>query len=357
MLKPGQRLTAIQMLVWCCVLWGVSFPVTRALALTQQQLVPGASSWFLSAELIVLRFGVAAVVLALVSARTLRHLTRAELWHGLGLGLFGGSGLLLQVDGLAHTRASVSAFLTQCYCLFIPLWVSAWQRRWPSGRVMIGCGLVALGVAVLAEVKWGEFRLGRGELETLLASVLFGGQILWLERPRFAGTKVSHFSVVMFAVMALLALPVALWTTRRPEDWLQAYSTGATLGMLAVLVVVCTFGGYLLMNHWQRYVTATEAGLIYCSEPVFAAVWALFLPGWLSSWAGIHYPNESLTTSLVLGGGLITAANLLVQWPKRGHAPVQSHAPAQPPLGRTATEAAVTLNQPEPDVLSKSAGS
>lgn len=334
MLKPGQRLAAIQMLVLCCVFWGVSFPVTRALALAQQQLVPGASTWFLSAELIVWRFGVAALILALVSARTLRHLTRTELWHGLGLGLFGGAGLLLQVDGLAHTRASVSAFLTQCYCLFIPLWVSAWQRRWPSGRIVVGCGLVALGVAVLAEVKWGEFSLGRGELETLLASVLFGGQILWLERPRFAGTRVNHFSVVMFGVMALLALPVAAWTTRQPADWLQAYRTGATLGMLAVLVVVCTFGGYLLMNRWQRHVTATEAGLIYCTEPVFAAVWALFLPGWLSRWAGIAYPNESLTSSLLIGGALITAANLLVQWPQKRLAPDRSAAPAQSRLAQ-----------------------
>jgi drug/metabolite transporter (DMT)-like permease len=336
--KPTQRLKAIQMLVWCCVLWGVSFPTTRALALVQQQLVPEASSWFLAAELIVWRFGLAAVILAVLSARTLGQLTRTELWHGLGLGLFGGGGLLLQVDGLAHTHASVSAFLTQCYCLFIPLWVSIWGRRWPSVRILIACALVATGVAVLAEVKWGDFRLGRGEIETLLASVLFGGQILWLERPRFAGTNVNRFSVVMFSVMALLALPVAVATTPQPAAWLRAYSTAATVGMLGILVVVCTFGGYMLMNRWQRYVTATEAGLIYCSEPIFAAVWALFLPSWLSAWAGIHYANERLTTSLLVGGGLITAANLLVQWPQAGskHRQVtgmaQSRCPQQAPM-------------------------
>jgi hypothetical protein len=40
---------------------------------------------------------------------------------------------------------------------------------------------------------------------------------------------------------------------------------------------------------------------------------ALFLPGWFAAWAGFSYANESLTFNLLVGGGLITAANLLVQ--------------------------------------------
>jgi drug/metabolite transporter (DMT)-like permease len=172
-----------------------------------------------------------------------------------------------------------------------------------------------LGVAVLAEVDWRDFHIGRGELETILASVLFAGQILWLERPQYARNNVNHFSAIMFAVMAVLCLPVALLTTPQAADWLRAYSTSPTWLFLGVLVVFCTFGGYLLMNHWQRHVTATEAGLIYCLEPVFASASALVLPGWFSDLAGISYPNERLTFSLLVGGGLITAANVLVQMP------------------------------------------
>lgn len=72
-------------------------------------------------------------------------------------------------------------------------------------------------------------------------------------------------------------------------------------------------GGYLLMNRWQRDVTATEAGLIYSVEPVVTSVLALFLPGLISTWAGIHYANETLTARLLIGGGLVTAANVLLQ--------------------------------------------
>jgi drug/metabolite transporter (DMT)-like permease len=84
-------------------------------------------------------------------------------------------------------------------------------------------------------------------------------------------------------------------------------------GLLAVLVLACTVVAFLLMNRWQREVSATEAGLIYCIEPVFVSVLALFLPVWLSRWAGVDYANEPVTLHLLLGGGLITAANVLLQ--------------------------------------------
>jgi drug/metabolite transporter (DMT)-like permease len=82
--------------------------------------------------------------------------------------------------------------------------------------------------------------------------------------------------------------------------------------MLALLVLPCTLGGYLLMNHWQPRLSATQAGLIYCVEPVFASLTALFVPAWLSRWADISYVNERVSINLLSGGGLITAANILI---------------------------------------------
>src|SRR6185503_19764071 len=106
----------------------------------------------------------------------------------------------------------------------------------------------------------------------LLASVLFTGQILWLERPRFAANNVNHFSRVMFATMALVCLPVALAHSPSAGAWVRAYGTVPTMGFMAILIFPCAFGAYLMMNHWQRHVPATHAGLIYCLEPVFTSL-------------------------------------------------------------------------------------
>jgi len=300
------------MLVLTTALWAVSFPTMKALALAQQQLVPGGSTWLFASLCVACRFGVAAALMLLWCAPTLKRLTWLEVWQGAGLGAFGSAGLLLQMDGLAYTAASTSAFLTQCYALLIPLWVALVERRWPSAVVVASCLMVVAGVAVLSKIDWQTLRLGRGELETLASSVMFTGQILWLQRRVFVRNNANHFSLVMFLVMALCSLPVVGLTAQHPTDCLKAYSTGATVGMLAVLVLPCTLGGYLLMNHWQPRVSAVQAGLIYCVEPVFASLTALFVPAWLSRWANISYANERVGLNLLLGGGLITAANILI---------------------------------------------
>jgi drug/metabolite transporter (DMT)-like permease len=312
-----QRLKAIQMLVLATSFWALSFPAMKALPLAQKALVPAGGTWFFTGLDVMCRFGMAGLVMLLWCGRALRHLTWRETEQGLGLAAFGVGGILFQMDGLAYTEASTSAFLTQCYALLIPLWVALRQRRWPPWRVWVSCGLVSAGVAVLARFDWREFRLGRGELETILASVLFAGQILWLARPVYAGNDVNRFSCVMFLAMAAMAAPLAAMKAPQAGDLLRAWESGPALGFLGILVFFSTLGGYMLMNYWQPKVTATEAGLIYCTEPILTSLVAFFLPAWFSQWAAIDYPNEPLTRNLLLGGGLITLANVLIQWPTR----------------------------------------
>jgi hypothetical protein len=67
------------------------------------------------------------------------------------------------------------------------------------------------------------------------------------------------------------------------------------------------------MNAWQPKITATEAGLVYCIEPIFGSAMALFLPAVFSVWAGIEYSNETATWTLLVGGGLVTLANVILQ--------------------------------------------
>jgi drug/metabolite transporter (DMT)-like permease len=313
MAMDTKRLRAVQMLVLANACWALSFPTMKAVDLLQKSILPEVSSWFVASSSLMVRFGIAALVMLVVSVRTLRNLTGLELWQGLVLGLFASAGLMFQMDGLAYTSASTSAFLTQFYCLLIPVFVACRTRRWPSPRVVVSCLLVIAGVGVLSEINWQTLRIGRGELETLVGSTIFTGQILWLQRPKFTANNVNHFTLVMFAVIAVTCLPVAAMTGPESGDWTAGYQSIPMLMMMGILTGFCTLAGYLLMNYWQPFLTATQAGLIYCLEPVFASLFALFLPGWLSILAGIHYPNETIGVGLVVGGGLITVANALIQ--------------------------------------------
>lgn len=300
------------MLVLATALWGVSFPAMKAIGLVHLSLAPGTGTWFVTASVMAVRFGLAAGLLGALRAGALRTATPGELRQGVQMGLFTGGGMILQIDGLQYTTASVSAFLTSFYAVLVPLWLAGRSRQLPPRRVWASCVLVLAGVAVLARLDWRAFRLGRGEIETLLSSVFFTGQILTLARAEFARNRTFPVTFTMFVVQALLG--VGLGALALPADGARfaILGSGVWWGLMLLLVTVCTVAAFTLMNRWQPKLPPTEAGLIYCIEPVFAAAMALFVPGWISAWGGFDYPNERVTGSLLIGGGLITLANVLI---------------------------------------------
>ena len=240
---------------------------------------------------------------------------------------FGGIGIALQVDGLAYTEASTSAFLTQAYCIVLPLWAAIQTRRPPTFRVIGATLLVLVGGGILAGIRPGHYRIGRGEAETLLAALFFSLQILSLEGKRFSANRGRPVTLVMCAGTGLLFLPVAFLLAPSPMSVVEAGHSWPAVGIVVVLAVFCTVGSFLLMNTWQRRLPAAEAGLIYTTEPVFTAAYALVLPVMLGGLVGVAYPNETLTLPLAIGGGLILAANIWMQWRRAPHRPAVAPVP------------------------------
>ena len=312
----AHRTRAIVLLTLATLVWGLSFPLIKSLGHLQQALVPGSGSWLVTVCTVAPRFLLAGAGLALFGLRRQGRPSALEWYQGLGLALFLGLGLLLQVDGLQYTDASVSAFLTQLYAVLIPLWVAARTRRLPRWPVWAACALVVAGVGVLGRVDVRAFRLGRGELETILGSLFFMAQILWLERKEFARNRVLPTTTVMFLAVGAGFGAAALAMAPQPAALLALARSPAWFGLTVTLTAACTIFCFVVMNACQPRITATEAGLIYTLEPVSASGLALFLPALVSGWTGIAYANETLTWHLVVGGVLLTAANVLVQLPE-----------------------------------------
>ncbi len=294
--------------------WGLSFPLIKAVVFTHEQLLPGSGNWFITAMTLAPRFLLSAAVMLVVARAQLRHLSGLELRQGLLLGISNALGMVLQVDGLQFTSASVSAFLTQFSAIMIPVVVALRVRRSPPALVWLCAALVLVGVAILGRFDFRTLHLGRGEIETMLSSVFFMWQIFVLEDKRCAANRALPVSTVMFATEGVVFAGMALGTARSPADCLVPWTSAPWLGFTGLLTVICTLGAFLLMIRWQPKITATEAGLIYCFEPVFASVMALILPALFSRWVGFDYANETLTWQLLAGGGLITLANLLLQF-------------------------------------------
>jgi len=321
---PAQlRSKAIGMLLLANVFWGLSFPLIKALLLLNARLAPG-NALFVIGFTVAPRFLIGALFLAVWQCRpcaggpdpgraTLPWLTVAELRHGTFVGIFGVAGMLFQNDGMRFTAASTSAFLTQFYAILIPLWLALRFKRNPGMTVWTSCALVMAGVALLGRFDWRQMHLGRGELETLASSVFFMVQILSLENPVFAATRPEKVTLVWLGVEALVFGSMTVASAPSAGALALPWRSISWLGLTSMITVFCTLGAFSIMAAWQPKITATQAGLIYCFEPIFGSLFALFLPGIFSGWAQVAYANESASVNLIVGGGLITAANVLIQ--------------------------------------------
>jgi drug/metabolite transporter (DMT)-like permease len=304
------------LLIGATLLWGMSFPLLRGLQLGQKAAAHMPDRTLACADMAV-RFGLAALVLLPFYGRHLGNITAREWSQGLGLGLLAGVGLYLQTLGLAWTDASISAFLTQLYTLLVPLIVAGRDRRWPTLRIWIACTMVLVGVALLSPGLLTHFTIGPGELITILSACFFAVQIVWVERPIYAENRSGVVTIIMFALVAGMfgtAYPFMGGTLSLTA---KMFAGPALWELTFSLVLFCTVLNFFIMNTWQRLVSATEAGLIYCLEPVIATVICSFLPGWISRLARIDYPNETLRWGLLVGGLLIVGATVLAATQRR----------------------------------------
>src|SRR5664279_3840671 len=95
----SRHLPAVLMLVLANLFWGLSFPLIKAMAFEHQHLLPGSSSWFITACMLAPRFVLAAAIIAVWQRGALRGVTRLEVRQGVGLALFAVCGMVFQNDG------------------------------------------------------------------------------------------------------------------------------------------------------------------------------------------------------------------------------------------------------------------
>ena len=317
-----QHSSAVLRLLLATAAWGLSFSTGKAVMLAQTLAIPGREDWFHSALILFVRMALATLIMGLIYPWHVRRMGRAELHQGVLLGVFGGAGMLLQTDAQHVIPASTSAFFTQFTCIFVPIVMALKHRQRPTSRVVSSCLLVLAGCSILSGFSPTGLAFGRGEWETIGAAALFTAQILVLEMGAFRANEMRATATVMFATKALVLLPVLLLGGGQSGGHAggvtlsiqiaSAFCTGPVLLMTALLTCFSTVYSYATMTRWQPLVSPVQAGLIYATEPIFATLWALFLPAWFSGMSGISYPNEILTGPFYLGALLILGANLLL---------------------------------------------
>ena len=269
-------------MVAATLLWGATFVVIR----DSVRAIPPLA-------LVAARFGVAAVVYALVVAARRRPIDRDAWIGGITGAPFALTCYALQALGLTTTSAGSSAFLTAAGTLSVAFvaWPLLGQR--PSARVTTGI-LIALAGSALLSWRVG-FGFGRGEVFTLIGAALWGGNIVAIAARIERADPVSLAAAQTFA-MALLALP--LGAAGLPAFAHLDRATGLRFSYLALIGSVVA---PLLQVVAQRSLPAARIGLLFALEPVFALMFA------------VSVGAERFSASWWTGAALILCAVVLVE--------------------------------------------
>lgn len=277
--RPAQG-KVIFFLVLTTVFWGGSFLFTK---LGVAEVSP---PYF-----VLLRFGLASLLLGLICLPRLKRLNRLILQRGALVGLALGTTNLTFVLGVQGTSISRAGVLNNLFVLFIPLITKVvWKERIGAANA-VGILFASCGIGLLA--GGGGSGFSRGDLISTLCACFIALQIIAVSKI-LKDDDVWLVSLVQFCVVSCLAGFMACFVAP-PAGQLSVKAIVAIVYCAIFPTIIC----FTLQNYYQRYVTPTQAGLIYTLDPV----WSLL--------AGFMVLGERLTIREWYGCGLIFAAVLL----------------------------------------------
>jgi drug/metabolite transporter (DMT)-like permease len=274
------------MLGFATLIWGLSFIVVKEALASSTPLTFTA-----------IRFALAALVLSPFTNLRPPY-PRAELQAGGLLGALLAIGFAAQAVGLVYTTPARSAFIVASSSVLAPVVAFIVVRERPRLWVVVALGLAGAGLYLLTAPEAGG--LNRGDVWTLVTALTFGGQIV----------AVTHLSrrhdplrlVWMETVVTALGAGVAAASL----EHVRLRWSPALAGALGYTAVLATAVALLWQMRAQRYMSSARAALIFCVEPVFAA---------LASWVWF---GERLSALQWTGGGLILAGMVLAEIPVHG---------------------------------------
>jgi len=283
--RPRTELLAFLALLGMTAVWGSTFFLIKDIVTR----IP-------VADLLAVRFAIAAITLVLIAPRQLR-MSSQLFASGVLLGLLYGVAQLLQTIGLAHTAASISGFLTGLYVVATPLLAGLILKSKITSTAWLATILATVGLTVLS---LRGLSIGYGELLTCLAALIYAGHIVALGRLSEPGAAVS-LSVVQLLIITAVCTVAAAVPTSLSRPGIQLPGTSRDWLIVVYLAVVAGALTMVLQTWAQARVESSRAAVIMAMEPVWAAAFAIALGG------------EDITVRMIIGGLAIVGAMYLVE--------------------------------------------
>ncbi len=196
----NQKPKADLALMFCSLIWGVSFVVVKN--------VLDESSVFL---FLAVRFSIAALIMAFLQMQVIRRIETQEIFAGMRLAFFMFAGYCFQTAGLQYTTASNSGFVTGSSVVLVPLLLAVFWGRRLTRWIYLGAFAALIGLYFLTVPAEGLRYLNRGDVLTFVGSGFYAVHII-LVGEYTQEHSVRALSLIQVAGCALMAWPLTGFT-------------------------------------------------------------------------------------------------------------------------------------------------
>ncbi len=279
-------LTATLALLGVTATWGAAFVLMKD-AIAREPFM----------DFLATRMTLAVAVMALAQPKRVFSTSKDTLKYGTILGILLAGGYITQTVGLEITTAAITGFITGLYVVLTPILGWLILKKKTSNKVWVGVALATVGLALIS-LKGQSLSLGTGELWVVLCALLFAAHILGLGRWSPNRDPYS-LTVIQLTVVAIACWALAL------EDGYQAPTDPQVWIAVIFTAVLSTAVAFFIQTWAQGHMEASRVAIILTAEVVFAAIFS------------VAVGQEQLALKTIIGGALLIAAMLLVEWPTR----------------------------------------
>ena len=267
--------------------WGAAFVLMKDAIVLQPYM-----------DFLATRFTIAAIAMILLRPVVSLRFEAGDIRYGALIGVVLAFGYITQTIGLDLTTAATSGFLTGLYVVFTPLIAWLFIRQKVSGKVALGVLFSIVGMAIFSGAATSaEFQVG--QIWLVVCAVLYAVHILLLGH--YGKTRNSYrFAMLQIVFVALVTWGFALIDGYQPPPNFEVWFAVLFTALLSTVLA------FWIQTWAQTLLDPARVALLITSEVIFTALLAIGLG------------QEPLTLAIVIGGGMMLTAMLIVEWPRKG---------------------------------------
>ena len=287
--KPTEFFADLSLL-FVAIIWGSTFIIVKQ----SVEYIPVFSFLFM-------RFALAGMLLIFINAPKLKAIDKGVLTDGIMLGIALFLAYAFQTFALTVTSASITAFITGLFVVFVPVLSSVFLKKLPRQEAMIGVVFATIGLAFIT--LQGKFFVSFGEFLAFVCAFFIAIHIILTAKL----SRRNDFGLLTMVQVNMVALFSLIFSLFLDPCVIPRHFNNQLIFSLIINSVFATVVAFVIQTSMQKHTTPTKVAIIFIMEPVSSAFFSYWIGGELLT------AKQYVGTSFILLAMVFTEAGTYVK--------------------------------------------